>query len=120
MNKEEIVGQYTWKEILHLIYEVLNYQLFELDGHGVSLGKLISGIVMLIVSYLISRRGAKEVDKRLLTRMNVDDSLRYTMRRFIFYFFVCLTTLFTLHILAVPVTIFTVLGGALAVGIGFG
>src|ERR1019366_1577279 len=28
--------------------------------------------------------------------------------------------LFTLHTLSVPVTIFTVLGGALAVGIGFG
>jgi potassium efflux system protein len=120
MNKEEIVVQHTWAEILKLIFDVLNYQLFELDGHGVSLGKLVTGIVMLVISYLISRRGAKEVDRRVLVRMNVDEHLRYTLRRLIFYFFVCITTLFTLHTLAVPVTIFTVLGGALAVGIGFG
>lgn len=117
---EKVVVQYTWTEILKFTFTVLNYQLFELDGHGVSLGKLISGIFMLIIGYLLSRHAAKVVDKRVLVRMNVEDHLRYTLRRFIFYFFVCLATLFTLHTLAVPVTIFTVIGGALAVGVGFG
>ncbi len=118
MNEE--IAHATWKETLKLVYQVLSYQLFELDGHGVSLGKLMSGIVLLTLGYMISKRGAKEVDKRILTRMSVDESLRYTLRKFIFYFFLCLSTLFTLHTLNVPVTIFTVLGGALAVGIGFG
>ncbi len=120
MNKEEVIVQRTWGELMHMLFEVLNYPLFELDGHPVSLGKLITGMVMLIVGYLVSRRASGEVDRRLLTRMNMDESLRYTMRRFLFYLFVCVTTLFTLHTLAVPVTIFTVIGGALAVGIGFG
>ena len=117
---EKVVVEYTWKEILSITYQVLNYQLFELDGHGVSLGKLISGIILLIAGYWISRRGANAVDSRLLMRMNVDEYLRYVLRRFIFYFFLCISTLFTLHTLNVPVTIFTVIGGALAVGIGFG
>ena len=112
--------QMTWTEILKVAYQILNYQLFELDGHGVSLGKLISGVVLLVVGYMVSRRGAKEVDNRLYTRLDIDQALRYTFRRLTFYFFLCLTTLFTLHTLAVPVTIFTVLGGAFAVGIGFG
>ena len=120
MEKEEILVEHTWGELLHLIFQTLNYPLFELDGHPVSLGKLITGVVMLIMGYWVSRRASREMDRRVLTRMNMDDSLRYTMRRFMFYFFVCITTLFTLHTLAVPVTIFTVIGGALAVGIGFG
>jgi small-conductance mechanosensitive channel len=120
MEEEKMVAQYTWGEILKVSYQVMNYQLFELDGHGVSLGKLLSGIFMLAASYIISRRAAREVDRRVLGRMTIDDHLRYTLRRFIFYFFLCLMTLFTLHTLNVPVTIFTVLGGALAVGIGFG
>jgi len=116
----QVIAQHTWKDILKVTYDVLNYPLFELDGHGVSLGKMVTGIFLLIISYMISRRAASEVDRRVLVRMNVDDSLRYTFRRMIFYFFVCITTLFTLHALAVPVTIFTVIGGALAVGVGFG
>src|SRR5437868_5163508 len=110
MNKEEVMVQHTWTEIVHMIFEVLNYQLFELDGHPVSLGKLITGIFMLIVGYALSRRASGEVDRRVLVRMNLDESLRYTMRRLMFYLFVCITTLFTLHTLAVPVTIFTVIG----------
>lgn len=120
MEEEKMVATWTWKEILHLTFEVLNYNLFELDGHPVTLGKLVTAVVMLVMSYLLSRRGAKEVDRRILTRFSVDDSIRYSLRRFTFYFFLCLSTLFTLHTLSVPVTIFTVLGGAVAVGIGFG
>lgn len=117
---EKVVIEYTWKEILSITYQVLNYQLFELDGHGVSLGKLICGIILLIIGYWLSRRGANAVDSRVLVRMNVDEYLRFVLRRFIFYFFLIISTLFTLHTLNVPVTIFAVLGGALAVGIGFG
>lgn len=118
MNEQAV--EMTWKEILAFIGEILNYQLFVLDGHGVSLGKLISGIILLIVGYWISGRGAGLIDQRLLSRLHVDTSLRFTFRRLIFYFFLTISTLFTLHTLNVPVTIFTVLGGALAVGIGFG
>ena len=120
MEPEKAVVQMTWHEIGRVAFEVLNYQLFELDGYGVSLGKLITGILMLVLGYYLAGRGSKEVDRRVLTRLNVDESLRYTLKRFIFYFLLSLSTLFTLHTLHVPVTIFTVLGGALAVGIGFG
>ncbi len=122
MDEKQVVQatQMTWTEILKVAYQILNYQLFELDGHGVSLGKLISGVVLLVIGYMVSRRGAREVDNRLYTRLDIDQAMRYTFRRLTFYFFLCLTTLFTLHTLAVPVTIFTVLGGAFAVGIGFG
>lgn len=99
---------------------ILNFKLFEIDGNGISLGKLISGILLLVVGYLISRRASKEIGKRVLARMPVEDSIRYTLQQLVFYFFLFLTTLFTLRALNVPITIFTVIGGALAVGIGFG
>lgn len=120
MSEEKHLAQMTWREILHLVYDILSYPLFEIDGHPFSLGKLMAGAVLLVVGYMLSNRAAREVDRRLLARMNVDEALRYTLHRLFFYFFLFLATLFTLHMLAVPVTIFTVLGGALAVGIGFG
>jgi len=120
MESGELAAQMTWKEILFAIGHVLNYRLFELDGHGVSLGKLMSGVVLLWIGYWLSGRGASLLDQRVLSRLHIDQALRYTFRRLIFYFFLVISTLFTLHTLNVPVTIFTVLGGALAVGIGFG
>jgi small-conductance mechanosensitive channel len=110
----------TWRDFLGQVHYVMSYQLFEIDGNGITLWKLLSGIVLLAVGYLISRRAAREVEKRVLVHMPIEESLRYTFRQLIFYFLLFITTLFTLRALNVPITIFTVLGGALAVGIGFG
>jgi len=107
-------------DFLQQITNILNYKLFELDGSPVSVAKLITGLVLLIVGYYLAGRASKEVDRRLLGRLAIDESLRYTFQRLIFYFFLCVVTLFTLRTLNVPITIFTVIGGALAVGIGFG
>lgn len=116
----EKVAERTWNDVIHQAGFVLNYQLFELDGHGVSVGKLITGIFLMVVGYMASNRAAKEVDRRVLGKLHMDQSLRYTFQKLIFYLFFCLVSLFTLRTLNVPITIFTVIGGALAVGIGFG
>lgn len=116
----EIAVERTWQDVVLQVRAVLDYQLFELDGHGVSVAKLLTGIVLLFVGYAVSARAAREVDRRVLGRLNLDQSLRYTFRRLIFYLFFFIATMFTLRTLNVPITIFTVVGGALAVGIGFG
>lgn len=90
------VAEKTWHDLIMQIQGVLNYQIFELDGHGVSVGKLITGFVLLFMGWLVSKRAAKEVDQRVLGRLNLDPSLRYTFKRLIFYFFLFITTLFTL------------------------
>ncbi len=109
----------TWGEFLRQIAAMLDYKLFELDGNAVSVAKLLTGIVLLILGYWLSGRAAREVDDRVLGRLNLEASLRYTFRRFIFYVLLFITTMFTLRSLNVPITIFTVIGGALAVGIVF-
>ncbi len=114
------MGQMTMKEVFSQILWVLNYQIFELDGNPISVGKILTGIFLLVVGYLFSRRASKELDRRVLSHMPVDESIRHTLTQLIFYFFLFVSTLFTLRGLNVPITIFTVIGGALAVGIGFG
>lgn len=110
----------TWRDFLGHLAFALNYKLFELDGNGISLGKLLSGILLLVVGYMVSKRASREVERRVLARMPMEESMRYTLRQLIFYFLLFITSLFTLRALNVPITIFTVIGGALAVGIGFG
>lgn len=110
----------TWRDMLTWIWHILGFPLFELEGYPISLGKLISGLLLLGLGWAVSRRAARIVDQRLLVRLNLDESMRYTFRRLIYYFFLFLSTLFTLRTLHVPLTAFTVIGGALAVGVGFG
>jgi potassium-dependent mechanosensitive channel len=109
-----------WRELVGHVMAALNYKIFEIDGNGISVAKLLTGIFLLVLGYVISKRASREVEKRVLVHMPLEDSMRYTLRQLIFYFLLFITTLFTLRALNVPITIFTVLGGALAVGIGFG
>lgn len=116
----EHAAERGWQDVLNSIAWVMNYKIFELDGNGISVGKLLTGILLLVAGYYFSRRASKEFERRVLTRMPIEQSVRYVFQQLIFYFLLMVTTLFTLRALNVPITIFTVIGGALAVGIGFG
>lgn len=109
-----------WHEVLNSVTSVLNYHLFNIDGSPVSLAKLLTGVFLLVLGYAISTRMTNAFDRRVLSRLSLEESLRYTFRRLFFYLLLFFITIFTLRTLNVPITIFTVIGGALAVGIGFG
>ena len=102
------------------LISIWNFQLFMVDGHPMTVGKLIIGLIVFILGYILSRKASNAIHNRLLNRMDIDVSLRETFRSVIFYVFLVFTILFTLRLLSVPITIFAVLGGALAIGVGFG
>ena len=96
------------------------YELFEVGGAPFTVGKLITGIFLLGCGYWLARRLTDTLDRRLISRLEIELSLRLTLKRAFFYFLVVIIVLFTLHTLNIPITIFAVLGGALAIGFGFG
>lgn len=108
------------KTYTRVFWDVMHYQLFEVDGHPFTLSKILIGLILLAVGYYFSRRAARAVEKRLFARMQMEESLRYALGRFTFYLFLIIVSLFTLRVLNVPVTIFAVVGSAIAIGVGFG
>jgi potassium efflux system protein len=97
------------------------YELYSVKGgEGITLGVLIIGIVMIFVGYIWSKRLSLQVADKVLTRFDIDESIRASLTQVIFYVLLAIFTLFILHLLKVPVTIFTVLGGGLAIGFGLG
>jgi potassium efflux system protein len=110
----------TWTDLTKAFADLLNSELFELEGYPISLARILSGLFLFALSYVFSRRFTRAIDNRLLSRLNMDIALRSTFQNLIFYFLYFICSLFVLRTLHVPLTIFTVLGGALAVGIGFG
>ena len=84
------------------------------------MGIILFGIVFVIGGYISIRIFVAQFDRRILTRFDIDIPHRSTIKVFLFYFLFSILFLFTLYIFQVPLTVFTVLGGALALGIGFG
>jgi potassium efflux system protein len=87
---------------------------------GLSLGWLLGAVLFFLLSY----RGASWVSRRIqatvIQRGWAGEAQTRTLRRWTMVAVGALLALFTLHLLKIPLTAFAFLGGALAIGFGFG
>ena len=102
------------------IREYLNMGLFPgPNGVDVTLGKLLSVVLLLAVGYVLSRVIGYILVKRLATtRINAD--VVHVIRRVAFLTLIILVVLTALSLLGVPLTAFAFATGAIAIGVGFG
>lgn len=105
---------------LEFLQHLWNFHLFSVDGSPITLGKVFIGVILLVLGYFAASTSSRAVGRRVLRRFEIQVSLRHTIERFLFYVFYILIVLFILQMLSIPVTVFSFIGGALALGIGFG
>lgn len=87
---------------------------------GITVGKIVLGVIGLAAGYIIARTLARLVRARLGRRFSVEIARAAFLEKVIFYFLLVLVVLATLNWLRIPLTAFAFLGGAIAIGVGFG
>ncbi|HEY4234464.1 MAG TPA: mechanosensitive ion channel domain-containing protein [Lacipirellulaceae bacterium] len=108
------------------VERVWDYKLAEVqaDKNGkkdqITVGTIVDGVVLFLAGIVASRYISRFIGRRLLSRMGVNTSAAAAFQSVAFYVLFLIFTLLTLNLLDVPLTAFTVLGGALALGFGFG
>lgn len=103
-----------------VVRDVWNFPLITIDGNSITLATVTIGIVLLILGVLFAKYLSRKISKRILVKTSLDTSMRHTLETVFFYVFVLLFSLFAMRMANLPITIFTVLGGAIAIGVGFG
>ena len=111
---------YFYDSITKWVPQFLNFEVFTIDKTPVTLGKLIAGLLILIFGRWAIKQLAQQIDKKILSHFDIEPAFRHTTMTFSFYIMLLLLFLFVLRLLGIPLTVFTIVGGALAVGIGFG
>lgn len=124
MNEDEsIIEEHAgelWDTVTRWFTEVWTMELFSSSGSPVRLSQIIVALTVLIIGIMIGRRLAAVLGRRLQKSGRLDRSTAYLLQRMTFYVLVIFITLIALPIAGIPVTIFTVMGGAVAIGVGFG
>jgi potassium-dependent mechanosensitive channel len=87
---------------------------------GITVGKIVLGVLGLGAGYFIAKTLARLVRARLGRRFSVEIARAAFLEKVIFYFLLVLVVLATLNWLRIPLTAFAFLGGAIAIGVGFG
>lgn len=106
--------------MLQMISEILNFQIFVVDGSPITPGKLTVSLALVLVGHLLAKSLSSTAGKRVIHQFKVDPPLKYTLERVLYYGLFSILVLFALQVGGIPITIFTLVGGALAIGIGFG
>ena len=112
--------------------QIWNFELFAVqdnivvDGQiisgkrSVTVDKVVSALAILIIGYWFAVRLARLVEGHSVTRLGMDASLARIARRWILFLEVILLVVLSMMVVKIPLTIFAFMGGALAIGAGFG
>ncbi len=124
MNEPQSALQETASSIVSTVSnwfrQVWNMELFSSSGNPVQLSQIVVAFAVLVVGILIGRHLAGALGRRLEKSGRFNRGTAYLLQRLTFYLLVVLITLVALPIAGIPVTVFTVMGGAVAIGVGFG
>ena len=99
---------------------IISYQVGVKDSNPITVGKILLGIFLLIIGFFSSRFLSDHFSKTILPKFNLDKGAIAAIKNLTFYVLNVFFALFALHAANVPLSAFTVMGGALAIGVGFG
>lgn len=102
------------------VKDIWSYELTSSDDNPITVGKVVLGALLLFLGVAISKRLSRFLGRRVLPRFGVQEGAAHALGSLAFYAFAFCATLMALRLVNVPLTIFTLFGGAIAIGVGFG
>jgi small-conductance mechanosensitive channel len=105
---------------IHTLREVWNYKLTGSEPEPITLGKIVSALVIFVIGWLVARLIASLLGSRVFPKMRLEEGAAAAFESLAFYVLMLVAFLTALRMVQIPLTAFAVAGGALAIGVGFG
>ncbi len=97
-----------------------NYEITSIDDSPITVSKVIRGLLLLLAGYYLARTLSRLLGRRILPRFGLNGSACTAFQTVAFYLMLACAGFVALEIIHLPLTVFTFMGGAVAIGIGFG
>ncbi len=124
---ERFIGYGIWSLMALYIVGVLPFVTDFLDGISLNVGKqrisvylILQAIVTVVITVVIALWIARAVESRAMGAAHWDSSLRAVFIKLVRVILLALAVLIALPAVGIDVTVLSVFGGALGVGLGFG
>jgi small-conductance mechanosensitive channel len=108
------------RDISDVVSTIWNATLFTAGDTDIKLNQLIIALLVAIIGMWLAKLFTGAVSGRLVRVSKVSETVAYTIGKVIYYVAVAVVLLIAMQVAGIPTTVFTVLGGALAIGVGFG
>ena len=97
-----------------------NFELLAVESSSITLKKVVLAVILVTVGISLSRWISRRLERKVLPRLGLTHGAAHAIQVIVFYILIAFFALFALKLVHIPLTIFTVIGGALAIGVGFG
>jgi small-conductance mechanosensitive channel len=102
------------------IQKIWNFEFFTIGNSPVTVSKVVVALFSLILGIIIIKKFIVLFEKRVIPRTKLKANVAATIQKILYYLGILLVVLFALHLVNIPLTAFAFVGGALAIGVGFG
>jgi potassium efflux system protein len=102
------------------IFSIWKYNVLSIDQNPVTVGKLVIAVGIIIAGIIAVKMFNRTLGDRLFGKLRFRENTSLTIRKILNYFAYIMIFLFALRLINVPLTAFAFLGGAIAIGVGFG
>jgi small-conductance mechanosensitive channel len=99
---------------------VWNFEVASISDKPITVRKIVTGLALFVTGWITSRFLSGMFANRLLKQFRLSKDGTAAIRTLVFYVLLAIVALAALRTVNVPLTAFTILGGALAIGVGFG
>jgi len=99
---------------------IWEFEFTSIDNKPVTVRTIVTGVVLFVGGWMVSRFLSALFANRLLKRFRLSKDGIAAIRTLVFYTLLTIVALWALKTINLPLTAFTILGGALAIGVGFG
>jgi potassium efflux system protein len=104
----------------HYVRSAWNTEVTSVDDNPLTIGKITVAIILIFTGFIVARMFSRILGERLHDSLSVNKDSADAFQSLSFYTMIVLFTLLALRFVNVPLTLFTFLGGAIAIGVGFG
>ena len=108
------------REALDGARDVWRFEITRSEDRSITVGRIASAVLAFLLGVVVARLLAHGLAARLFRRLGTDEGAASAYQSLIYYGFVGFAFLLALRSVDIPLTVFALAGGALAIGLGFG
>jgi small-conductance mechanosensitive channel len=121
LAEEALVTPKEKTQLHEFLSSIWNFAPIEAGSNiRISVGQIVIGVVGLVIAWIAARALAGIIARAIRRRVNLAVEHGEVLEKGLFYLFATMLVLTILQWLSIPLTVFAFLGGAVAIGIGFG
>jgi small-conductance mechanosensitive channel len=112
--------RYGTEKIWAQFSSIWNYEVWVIDNRPLTVKKIVVALVILIIGITVARMLVSRLANRVLYRPQIKATTAATIEKLLLYTAYLLVVLYALRMINIPLAAFAFLGGAVAIGVGFG